>query len=58
MGVQSYKELVVWKKSVELVKTIYEITKNFPQSEQFGITSQMRRAGEIIKMLYVMVYRK
>jgi len=45
MGVHSYKELVVWKKSIELVKSIYEITKNFPQSEQFGITSQMRRAA-------------
>ncbi len=45
MGVHSYKELTVWKKSLSLVKAVYELTKSFPQSEQFGIISQMRRAA-------------
>ncbi|PJE51963.1 hypothetical protein COV28_01460 [candidate division WWE3 bacterium CG10_big_fil_rev_8_21_14_0_10_48_23] len=45
MGVHSYKELVVWQKSIALVKVIYELTKNFPRSEQFGVVSQMRRAA-------------
>jgi len=45
MGVLSYKELVVWQKSIALVKVIYELTKNFPRSEQFGVVSQMRRAA-------------
>ncbi|MBV5343167.1 four helix bundle protein, partial [bacterium] len=41
----SHKELKVWQKGIELVKAIYEITKSFPISEQFGLTSQMRRAA-------------
>ena len=40
----SYKELIVWQKSFELVKKIYRITENFPKSEVYGLTSQMRRA--------------
>lgn len=45
MGVHSYKELTVWRKSVDLVKDVYRVTKGFPQNEQFGIVSQMRRAA-------------
>lgn len=41
----SYKELIVWQKSIELVTAIYKITDNFPQSEIYGLTSQMRRAA-------------
>ena len=41
----SYKELIVWQKSFELVKKIYKITDNFPKSEIYGLSSQMRRAS-------------
>ncbi len=41
----SYKELIVWQKSFELVKKIYKITENFPKSEIYGLTSQVRRAS-------------
>lgn len=41
----SHKELKVWQKGIELVKSIYEITKLFPNNEQFGLVSQMRRAA-------------
>jgi len=40
-----HKELDVWKKSMDLVATIYKITQLFPDSEKFGLTSQMRRAA-------------
>ncbi|MCU4155984.1 four helix bundle protein [Carboxylicivirga sp. A043] len=40
-----FKELKVWQKSRVLVKSVYQLTKNFPASEQFGITSQMQRAA-------------
>ena len=39
-----HQELEVWKNSIELVKTIYQITEEFPQKEQFGLISQIRRA--------------
>ncbi|RLL91177.1 30S ribosomal protein S23 [Mesotoga sp. HF07.pep.5.2.highcov] len=41
----SLSNLEVWRKSVELAKKIYFITKDFPQSEIYGLTSQMRRAS-------------
>lgn len=42
---QTYKDLTVWKRSVELVAEIYRVTETFPKSELFGLTSQMRRAA-------------
>lgn len=39
-----YKDLEVWKKSIELVKAVYMFTEQFPVNEQFGLTSQIRRA--------------
>jgi len=41
----NHKKLEVWKESMQLVKAIYSITINFPKSEMFGLTSQLRRAG-------------
>jgi len=43
--IKSYKELIVWQKSVELSIIIYKITKEFPKEELFGLTSQMRRSA-------------
>jgi four helix bundle protein len=40
-----YKELVVWQKSMELVKEIYTITKKLPKEEIYGLCDQMRRAA-------------
>jgi four helix bundle protein len=48
MKLKSYKELVVWQKSIELVDEIYKITKQFPKSELYGLTSQMQRAAVAI----------
>ncbi|MFN8238423.1 MAG: four helix bundle protein [Chitinophagales bacterium] len=39
-----YKELKVWQKSIAIADTIYEITKQFPNEEKFGLVAQMRRA--------------
>ena len=41
----SYKELIVWKKSIELAIAIYALTDRFPQAERYEISSQMRRAA-------------
>jgi four helix bundle protein len=43
--IHSYKELVVWQKAMDLVVAIYELTKNYPSEEKFGLISQMRRAA-------------
>jgi four helix bundle protein len=42
---QSYKELTVWQKSMDLVVLIYNLTRTFPDEEKFGLVSQMRRAA-------------
>jgi len=42
---QSYKELVAWKKAMELVTEIYRTTERFPKEEIYGLTSQLRRAA-------------
>ena len=43
--VTTYKELIVWQKSIELVIEIYNLTRSFPKSEIYGLTSQLRRAA-------------
>src|SRR3989338_10859701 len=41
----SYRDLIVWQKSIELVTEIYKITRKFPKEEIYGLTSQMRRCA-------------
>lgn len=43
--VTTYKDLIVWQKSMHLVVEIYKLTKQFPQSELYGLVSQMRRSA-------------
>ncbi|WP_238253419.1 four helix bundle protein [Capnocytophaga cynodegmi] len=43
--ISSYKELVVWKKSIVLVKKVYTLLRSFPEEEKFGLTSQIRRSA-------------
>jgi four helix bundle protein len=43
--VQDFKELVVWQKAKLLAVGVYRLTDGFPKSEQFGLTSQIRRAA-------------
>lgn len=43
--IHSYKDLVVWQRSMELVVAVYELTEQFPKSEMYGLTSQMRRSA-------------
>ena len=40
----NFKKLIVWQKAREFVKDVYILTKKFPKEEQFGLTSQIRRA--------------
>ena len=40
-----FKDLEIWKKSREFCSDIYELTSSFPDSEKFGLTTQLRRAS-------------
>jgi len=41
---QTYRDLTVWQKAMDLVTEIYSLTKTFPDDERFGLTSQLRRS--------------
>ena len=43
-GIQSYKDLIVWQRAIELVVEIYDLTKKLPKNEEFALSNQMRRA--------------
>ena|SRR5450755_2887756 len=43
--ISSYKDLVLWKKSMALVTEVYAATARFPREESFGLTSQLRRSA-------------
>ncbi|RME97016.1 MAG: four helix bundle protein [Chloroflexi bacterium] len=41
----SYKELLVWQKAVDLVTQVYQLTGKFPKEERYGLISQLRRSA-------------
>jgi len=43
--IDSYKQLIVWQKSVKLVELIYKLTERLPKNEEYCLSSQMRRAA-------------
>lgn len=43
-AVNSYKDLLVWQKSIELTVSVYALTATFPKTEVFGLSSQVQRA--------------
>lgn len=45
MEVKSYRDLIVWQKSIELVVSCYRLTHKFPNHELYGITNQLRRCA-------------
>jgi four helix bundle protein len=42
---QAFRDLVVWKKSMLLAAAVYELTREFPREEMYGLTSQIRRSA-------------
>lgn len=45
MYTYSFEKLEVWIEAKELTKIVYSITSQFPETEKFGLTSQLRRAS-------------
>ncbi len=54
----NFKELECWQKAHEFVKEVYQVTKNFPEDELYGLTSQFRRAAVSIAANICEGYRK
>ena len=42
---KTHRELLVWQKSIEFVTQIYNLTNKFPKDENYGLSSQLRRAA-------------
>jgi four helix bundle protein len=45
MAIKSYRDLVAWQKSMDLVEQVYKETRAFPKQEMYGLTAQVRRAA-------------
>jgi len=48
MGVNSYKELIVYQKAHKLAMEIFELTKSFPKEETYSLTDQIRRSSRSV----------
>lgn len=44
-SIKSYRNLIVWQKSMEMCTLVYRLTQKFPEEEICGLTSQLRRAS-------------
>jgi len=42
--IKSHRDLIVWQKSMDLVTAVYRLTEDFPKTELYGLTSQIRRS--------------
>ncbi|MDV7138503.1 four helix bundle protein [Maribacter sp. TH_r10] len=45
MGRHNFKKLTIWQESIKLVAESYQMTKTFPESERYNLTSQMNRCA-------------
>ncbi len=43
--IRSYKDLLIWKSGMDLVREVYRVSQKFPEEELFGMCSEMRRAA-------------
>ena len=48
MTLQSYRDLEVWRKAMDLAVICYRVTRSYPKQELFGLTTQIRRASSSI----------
>ena len=42
---KTFRELIVWQKAMSFVTEVYQVSKQFPKDETFGLTSQIRRSA-------------
>src|SRR5688572_26837166 len=46
--IRSHRDLIVWQRAMDLVTSVYRLTEDFPKSELYGLTSQIRRCAASI----------
>jgi 23S rRNA-intervening sequence protein len=44
---ESVEKLEIWQEAVEIVRTVYELTKSWPREEMYGLTSQIQAGSSI-----------
>jgi four helix bundle protein len=49
-NIKSYKDLIIWQKSIDLAVEVYKLSSKFPKEEIYGMTSQIRRAVTSISL--------
>jgi four helix bundle protein len=47
-GIESYRDLKVWQLGMDIAVDVYSLTQDYPRDEQFGLTSQTRRAASSV----------
>lgn len=58
MKTNQFQDLIVWQKAHQLVLQVYQITKQFPKEEVYGLTSQFRRSSVSVAANIAEGYRK
>ena len=58
MATFTFQNILAWQKAHEFTRLVYEITKDFPEDEKFGLTSQFRRAAVSIGANIAEGYKK
>ena len=58
MSTFTFQNIIAWQKAHEFTKLVYQITKNFPEDERYGLTSQFRRAAVSIGANIAEGYKK
>lgn len=54
----TFKDIIAWQKAYDFVLLTYKLTRNFPDSEKYGLTSQFRRAAVSIAANIAEGYKK
>lgn len=49
-NIKTYKDLIIWQKSIDLAVEVYKLSSKFPKDEVYGMTSQIRRAVSSISL--------
>ena len=43
--IRSYKDLIIWQKSIDLVVDIYQVVKSFPREELYALSDQIKKSA-------------